>query len=298
MKIERAMKEYLAEIEIRKYSEKTIRGYKGNLSRFLRFVQEELELEEVDDIMPSHIKAYTKVLVDSGHKGTYVNGILKNVKSFLQYCYNEGYGGFNTYGRFKWVKEEKPVITVFESKDIKQMLSACKGSEYLALRDKCIITMLFETGIRCWELCCIKPEDIHEDFILIANGKNHKQRVVPITPILKKAMIKYEICKEKHFMYKTIQEEYFLSFRAKKLTVEAVEHILKTRGKGIEGVRVSPHTCRHFFAQQQVRMGTDVFTISRLLGHENVGITQIYLRTLADKDLIQQAKSQSVLGSI
>jgi integrase/recombinase XerD len=45
-------------------------------------------------------------------------------------------------------------------------------------------------------------------------------------------------------------------------------------------------------------MGTDVFTISRLLGHENVGITQIYLRTLADKDLIQQAKSQSVLGSI
>lgn len=296
MKIERAIKEYLAEIEIRKYTPKTIRGYKGNLSRFLRFM-DEMGIYDVEDITPSHIKAYTKVYVDAGHKGTYINGFLKNIKSFIQYCYEEDYGGFNTRGRIKWVKEEKPVINVFSPEDVKRILRNCSGSSYLDSRDKCVITMLFETGIRCWELCCIKPEDIHEDFIII-NGKHHKQRVVPITPVLKRAMIKYETMKDKHFAYKTIEEEYFLSFRARKLTVEAVEHILRTRSEGVEGVRVSPHTCRHFYAQQQVRMGTDVFTISRLLGHENVGITQTYLRTLADKDLIETAKQQSVLMSL
>ena len=56
-------------------------------------------------------------------------------------------------------------------------------------------------------------------------------------------------------------------------------------GDGIDGIRVSPHTCRHFFAQQQVKMGTDLYTISRLLGHENIGITQTYLNSLRDSDI-------------
>ena len=63
-------------------------------------------------------------------------------------------------------------------------------------------------------------------------------------------------------------------------------------------IRVSPHTCRHFFAQQQVKMGTDLYTISRLLGHENIGITQTYLNSLRDEEVIQIAKQRSVLQSL
>ena len=65
--------------------------------------------------------------------------------------------------------------------------------------------------------------------------------------------------------------------------------------RGIEDVRVSPHTCRHFFAQQHVKMGTDLYTISRLLGHENIQITQTYLKSLRDRDIVEIAKSRSVL---
>ena len=79
------------------------------------------------------------------------------------------------------------------------------------------------------------------------------------------------------------------------LTVTAVEIIVKLYGEGIENVRVSPHTCRHFFAQQHVKMGTDLYTISRLLGHENIQITQTYLKSLRDRDIVEIAKSRSVL---
>ena len=157
--------------------------------------------------------------------------------------------------------------------------------------------MLFETGIRCWELCCIKPEDIHEDFIII-NGKWHKQRVVPITPILKKALLRYELAKENYFKLKSKDNYYFLSFHGKQLTNSAVEHLLKKYGQEIEGIRVSPHTCRHFFAQQQVKMGTDLYTISRLLGHENLRVTQIYLNSLRDEEVIEIAKQNSVLMNL
>lgn len=157
--------------------------------------------------------------------------------------------------------------------------------------------MLFETGIRCWELCCIQREDIHEEFIMI-RGKNHKQRVVPVTPILKKALLRYETASKRYFDLKETDNFYFLSFHGRQLTNSAVEHIVKRHGEGIEGVRVSPHTCRHFFAQQQMKMGTDLYTISRLLGHENIGITQTYLNSLRDEEVIQIAKQKSVLMNL
>lgn len=292
MKLEAAIKEYLIEIEIRKYTPKTIRGYKSNLYLFLHFIQK--DTPEIDDLTLADVRRFTKYMVDRGNKGTYINGILKTLKSFIQYCYEEGYGGFNTKKSFKWCKEEKPVILAYKPKDVRSMLKECGGSGYYDIRDRTIITMFIETGIRNSELCNIKPEDIHNDFILI-NGKNHKQRVVPVTPILKKAMVKYDREKEKYFAIRQVENYYFLSRTGRRLTPEANENILKKRGSEICGVRVSPHTCRHFYAQQQLQMGTDLYTISRLLGHENIQITQTYLNSLRDEEIIESNKTRSVI---
>ena len=297
MKTKQALREYLLEIEIRKYTDKTIRSYRNNLNLFVRYLEEEAEVFEIEDLALADIKKFTLYMVGRGSKGTYINGLLKTAKSFIQYCYDEGYGGFNTKKNFKWCKEEKPIVTTFKPHHVKRMLSSCAGSDYMSLRDKAILSVLFETGIRCWELCCITPQDIHEDFIII-NGKNHKQRVVPVTPILKKTLIKYQAVKDNYFTLKNTDDYYFLSNHGKQLTNSAVEHIVKRHGEDIEGIRVSPHTCRHFFAQQQVKLGTDLYTISRLLGHENIGITQTYLNSLRDEEIIQIAKQKSILMNL
>ena len=108
-------------------------------------------------------------------------------------------------------------------------------------------------------------------------------------------MLKYEFSKENYFTLKNTDDYYFLSFHGRQLTNSAVEHIVKRHGEGISGIRASPHTCRHFYAQQQVKMGTDLYTISRLLGHENIQITQTYLNRLRDGDIIKISKQRSVL---
>lgn len=297
MKLEVLVKEYLIEIEVRKYTPKTIRGYRNGLNLFLRFCKENLKLEEIEDITLAAVKQFSKYLTGAGRKGTYVNGLLKTIKSFLQYCFEEGYGGFDTKKNFKWCKEERPVILTFRPSDVRQMLQSCKGYDFISVRDNAVLTALFETGIRCWELCCVQKEDIHDDFIVI-KGKNHKQRVVPITPILQKALLRYETVASQYFTLKSTDDFYFLSFHGKQLTNSAVEHIVKRHGVGIEGIRVSPHTCRHFFAQQQIKLGTDLYTISRLLGHENIRITQTYLNSLRDDEVIQIAKQKSVLMNL
>ena len=203
MTVENAIREFLIEIEIRKYTPKTRKGYKNNLSLFSRF----LGNFDIEDLTLGEVKRFTAYMVERGKKGTYINGILKCVKSFIQYCFEEGYGGFNTKRNFKWCKEDKPVIVTFQPQDVKKLLADCRGGGFLAVRDKAIITTFFETGIRNWELCNIQPQDIHDDFIVI-NGKNHKQRVVPVTPVLKKALSKYDEAKEKYFTLKNTDEYY------------------------------------------------------------------------------------------
>ena len=298
MKIKHALQEYLLDIEIRKFSPKTIRSYRNNLNLFVRYLDEETDIFDTEDLTLAAVRKFSAYMVGRGKKGRYINGLLKTIKSFIQYCYDEGYGGFNTKKAFKWCKEEKAIITTFKPSHVRQMMVSCGGNDFLSVRDKAILSTLFETGIRCWELCCVKPEDVHEDYVVITNGKNHKQRVVPITPILKKALMRYEAAKKYYFTLKSTDDYYFLSNHGRQLTNSAIEHIVKRHGDGIEGIRVSPHTCRHFFAQQQVKMGTDLYTISRLLGHENIGITQTYLNSLRDSDIIKIAKQKSVLMNL
>ena len=243
------------------------------------------------------IKKFTHTMIQKGHKGTYVNGLLKVAKSFIQYCYDEYGEGFNTRNKgFKWVKEEKPNILAFKPKHIRLILENCRGTSYLDIRDAAIITTLIETGVRCYELICIQPKDVFDDYIVI-HGKGQRKRIVPITPHLKKALMRYDRVRESYFSYKNPDDYYFLSYSGKMLTNSGMEHMIKRRGKGIdlEGRRLSPHTFRHTFAQQSLKHGRDIYSISRQLGHSDLNITSIYLRSLQDDDMIKIAKENSVL---
>ena len=294
MKLESCIKDYLIELEIKKFSPNTQRSYKIQLGMFAKWCAEN-DIDDIEEMRMPIVKQYTQYLIGRGLKGSTINLYLKVVKGFIKYCYEEEYGGFNINSKkMSFVKEDKPVLPAFKVKDVKTMLETCKGNGYRDIRDKTILILFFDTGIRLSELLGIRESHIFEDYIMIY-GKNNKQRMIPITPMFKKALFRYMRVREIFFEGKNIGDYLFLSYRGKPLTPTAIDKMIKERGKHIEGVRVSPHTCRHFFAQQQIRMGTDIYTISRLLGHENISITQVYLNSLKDKDIVAMAKNNSVL---
>lgn len=300
MKVRHAINDWLTECECRNYSPKTIKGYKTNLNIFATYLEEEQNIVQVDDINMAVIKQFTQYMI-KGRKATYVNSLLKSAKSFIQYMYEEYGEGFNTHGKkFRWLKEEKPLIKTFRPKHIKYILDECRGVDFLSIRDFTIVTTFIETGIRCNELIQIKPQDIFDDYILI-NGKGNKRRIVPITPHLKKALMRYDRVRESYFQFKGTDENYFLSYTGKVLTNSGIEHMLKRRCKGLEdaiGIRCSPHDFRHFFAQTSLKQGRDIYSISRQLGHESLSITAIYLRSLQDEDMIKLAKENSILRNM
>ena len=163
------------------------------------------------------------------------------------------------------------------------MMEYYKGSDFLSIRNKTIITLLFESGIRATELCNITIKDLCSNYILI-NGKGNKQRIIPITLPLLKQLNKYMRYRNRQF--EQHNDYLFLSRNNRKLTVEMLELIIKNCSVSVrKEIRSSPHTIRHYYAQNQILKGTDIFTLSLLLGHNSVEVTQSYLRSI-NKNLL------------
>ena len=300
MLLEDAIKEYVYEIQIRNYTPRTIKGYKNNVLRFSQFIKNQWGVIELEEVSPAHIKQYLTSLKDKGRSPVYINTILKNLRSFFQYCYEEGYC-MNIAKKVIWLKEKKTVVSTFNDVEVKKMLEYWKFSSYLHARNRCIIAVLFDTGIRNLELCQLKKLDVKETVMHIM-GKGRKERVVPISPYLKRTMIKYERIREAYLSDDILHyDNYFLSSRNKPLTIEAIERIVKLAGKGAnvrEEIRCSPHTCRHYFAQAQLRNGLDVYSLSRLLGHEDIAITKRYLQGLKDTEVLELGIKSSPLMNL
>ena len=207
----------------------------------------------------------------------------------------------NIAKKVSWLREKKVIIDTFTDKEVRKMLDVYKFDSYINARNKCIMAVLFDTGIRNLELCNLSKLDVRESVIFIL-GKGNKERFVPISPYLKKVMIKYERIRDAYLKDNILHyDNYFLSYRNKPLTTEAVERVVRLAGKEAkvsDSIRCSPHTCRHYYAQAQLRNGLDVYSLSRLLGHETVDITKRYLQGLKDREVLELSVKTSPLMNL
>ena len=300
MYLETMLDDYLLELKLRNCSQRTIKTVRNNNMLFFNWLKSETGIVEVEQVRKTHIKGYLRHKQELGSKPTYINGILKNIRMFFNYLIREEYLEVNPVASVRFQKEEKVLIKSFSAEEVGRMIKVYGNDTFLEARNCCIIVMLFDTGIRNFELCNIRMEDIRNNSILI-HGKGNKQRMVPISPYLRKCMHKYEM-KRKQYTKERYQDEfYFFSQKGKKLTIETIERIVRTCGKKAEvnkDIRCSPHTCRHTFAQLNIKNGLDIYSLSRLLGHENISITKRYLQSMTDADIIQNAMKTSPLMNL
>lgn len=301
MLVDDIVKEFIFELQVQNYTPRTIKGYKNNILKFMEYCKQEFEIVELEEINHIHIKKYFQYLLSKGRSSVYVNNILKNIRAFFKYCYKEEYINRNIALKVEWQREKRTVIKTFSDEEVQGMLGVYTYKNYLETRNKCIMAVLFDTGIRNLELCTLGILDI-KDTVIYIKGKGRKERVVPISPMLKKIMIKYERAREEYIKDSIIKDDaYFLSYRGKRMTGEAVERIVKLCGKEAKirsEIRCSPHTCRHYFAQAQLRNGLDVYSLSRLLGHEDISITKRYLQGLEDRNIVEISVKTSPLMNL
>jgi len=295
------LKEFLFEAQIKNYTISTQKTYKNINALFHNYLKNKYDILDLESVSHLHIKEYVKFVHLKGRKPTYINSILKTIRAYFEYCTREEYINANPCKKVSWQREGKIVIDAFNDSEVSKMLQAYNYSNYLNARNKTIMATLFDTGIRNFELCTLKSSDVRDSIVRIL-GKGNKERYVSISPILKKIMIKYERMRDFYFTDSFIKfDNYFLSNRSKPLTVEAIERVVRIAGEKAEirkEIRCSPHTARHYFAQAQLRNGLDVYSLSRLLGHENISITKRYLQSIQDETILEMSIKTSPLMNL
>lgn len=201
------------------------------------------------------------------------------------------------------LKETKTIFVSFNDDEVKAILSSCNGRTYSNIRDKLILMMLFDLGIRVSELTNLKNTSIKDNHILI-HGKGDKERALYISPILKKQVIKFNTIKKERFAHKAsyeLDDFFFINQSGKQLSRSRINKILNEHAENSNirsEIRVSPHTCRHYFAHAQLRNGIDVYSLSRLMGHYDTSITSEYLRGLDDESVLVKGIQSSPLSNI
>lgn len=276
------------------------------LYRWEKFTVNVLEVTEIENVTQLHIKKYIQERQRIGREvNRTINNNIATLKVFFQYLVNEEFidEQDNPMRRIKNLKEEKKVIVTFNDDEVSRIINDLKEETYSNVRDKLILIMLFDTGIRVSELCNIKNIDVARRHILI-HGKGSKQRLVYISNIMRKYMRKYEALKQERFKKRPkdeIEGYYFLDQSAVRLSRSRINKILKEHcnNAGVRReVRCSPHDCRHYFAQKQLRNGIDIYSLSRLMGHFDTQVTSKYLRGLEQEDILQIGRLHSPLNGL
>lgn len=295
------LEEFKVECELRRLSPRTIKGYYNNTLQFLTYLEKHDHMTELEAIRPPHIKKYMQYLISKKLSATYINGILKCLRSYFSYAVNEAYLTTNPAHKVSWQREGKVLIQTFTDEEVQSLMGVFDFSTFLSARNKLILAIAFDTGARNTEICDILEDDIHENVILI-HGKGNKQRQVPLTAYLKKVLIRYSRIKAQYFDDKYIPyQNLLLSRTGRPMTKEAMEHIFKQAGQVAHvrpEIRCSPHTARHYYAQTNLRNGLDLYSVSRLLGHENINITKRYLQSLQDASIVDMALETSPLRNL
>ena len=247
-----------------------------------------------------YIKAYLMMLHERGAKPQYINDQLKAFKVLFRYLYEEGYTDSILTERIKNVKQPKTIIKTFTEQEVKKMTEYYSGHTFMEVRNRLMLMTFFDTGIRVSELIDLTLSQVKDEYILI-HGKGDKERVVPKSPLLNKWMFKYLSTRENFFAYRRVPENVFLSRNGRPMTTEAIHRVIKIAGKAVgvsRDIRVSPHTCRHTFAQMQLKNGLDLYSLSRLMGHSNISITQRYLEGLRDSEVLNACKATGILMNL
>ncbi len=205
---------------------------------------------------------------------------------------------------FKWLNQEhqQSLIKIPRLKEEQKILSTFTPAQVTALvnykpiwrnetRAHMMALVALDAGLRVQEIINLTRQDVDFDNLVIrVHGKGNKQRLVPMSIELRKALYRY-LTKHQHPLV-------FATKTGTPVTVRNSERDFKVMcGKaGIAGVRASWHTLRHSFAVNYLRKGGNLYYLQRILGHSSITTTERYLRSLGIDDLKKVHDGLSLLA--
>ena len=260
----------------RNYSTNTVDAYIHDIKSLLDYCLEisknvlQLQLED--------LQSFAATIHEKGIGPTSQARILSGVRSFYRYLLLDGYIDADPSELLESPNLGKHLPEVLSTQEVDKLENVIDLTAKEGQRNKAIIEVLFSCGLRVSELVNLKLSQLFldEGFVQVI-GKGRKERLVPISQRAIKELNLW-FYDRKQLNIKTGEEDYvFLNRRGSHLTRTMILIMIKKEAEkaGIKKT-ISPHTMRHSFATALLQGGADLRAIQAMLGHEDIGTTEIY----------------------
>ena len=260
-------------------SRNTCEAYGRDLRFFAAYLADK-KIDSVSAITREHIVAYLAEERARGMKGTTRLRRTAAIRMWLRHLKERRLIAHDPSELMDSPQKPIALPRVLSEEEVARMLDEVKGDDPRNLRDRALLETLYGCGLRVSEACALRMDDFVADGELLRIvGKGAKERLVPVGGAAGRALNTYFDCGRMMLTRGTLGETHvFVTRRGGAVTRQGVFKVIRERAAavGIAPERISPHVLRHCFASHMLAHGADIRAIQELLGHADIGTTQIY----------------------
>lgn len=263
----------------RNYSSATIGSYAKDLSMFQEFLEEQNPNSSWTAVEAEDVREWVIYLLDERKmEASSVNRRLSALRSFYKYLRRVGLVNINPMEKVVAPKKKRPLPYFVRESEMDRLLElTAEDRSFKGVRDRLILMMFYETGIRRAEL--LGMTDASVDLIakqIKVTGKRNKQRIVPFGKELESEINAYRTAREETLGRQAFPT-LFVTDEGAPMNETQVSKIVKDNLSKVTTIKKrSPHVLRHSFATAMLNNHADLTSIQKLLGHESVATTEIY----------------------
>ena len=260
-------------------SENTCTGYRSDLVFFVGFLKDR-KIDDVGQVTRDDIVAFLADERAKGMKGSTRSRRTAAIRMFFRHLKERRVIRANPAELMDPPKKAKALPKILSEEEVFRLLDEVAGDDPRSVRDRALLETLYGCGLRVSEACALVKSDIVADGELLrVFGKGSKERLVPIGGAAGRALQRYfEGGRETLAKGNPSETHVFVTRLGRPFTRQGVFKVIKERAAavGIALDRISPHVLRHCFASHMLAHGADIRAIQELLGHADIGTTQVY----------------------
>ncbi len=271
----------------RNLSKNTVTAYGRDLRRFESFCRDQLGIEHPTRLDRQALMSYLIDLREGGLHDRSITRQMSTLRTFGRFMVDRGVIEENPAALLELPQTPRAIPDVLTPDEVARLLTMPGVTTPRGLRDTAMLEALYATGMRVSELVGMLIGDVDFDRgVVICTGKGRKERMVPIGESARQHLLSYLAEGRPQIMRSRNQRArrggtsaLFITSQGGAMTRQGFWKLVKRYAQqaGIEKP-ISPHKLRHSFATHMLAGGADLRTVQALLGHVDIGTTQIYTR--------------------
>ena len=257
----------------RRVSDHTLRNYRSDLDQMTSFVLEQFESDDLCEVEPDWVRTWVVSMMKLKKAPRSIHRKISSYRTFVKYARRKGLMSVSPIEGIVLPKMEKRLPSVVPEHAMDNLFNeGLFSDDWKGRRDRALIGMLYETGIRQSELIALKSGDVDSGRKTIkVFGKGSKERLLPLLDLTLESV--QEHINERPFK----SESLFVTDLGKHLNPSFVYRKVNYYLREVSTLqKCSPHVLRHTFATHLLNRGAELAAVKDLLGHESLASTQVY----------------------